>query len=561
MNSAMTRLARAAAVALLLTLGIGSAAIAAAAPPAPAAEPAPAGTPDATVDLATQDGVAAVHGAWRYHDVRISEVDFHAVGADLKPSGPPNRTYDFEPHAGVADFDDTAWETIAPPTLAARRANGKLCFNWYRFAVTVPERVGNFDPAGATVVFDIVVDDYAEIWVDGQLTRELGQRGGTVVAGWNAPNRVVIGRGVRPGQKIQLAVFGINGPVSASPENYIWIRSARLDFYRATDGRSVLRGRPADLLRVDPALDAIVPRDATIEKVADGFQFTEGPVWSREGEGAGALLFSDPNTNVIYRWSPDAGVSVFRRNSGYDGADVGRLNQPGSNGLALDAQGRLTICEHGNRRVTRLESDGRVTVLADRFEGKRLNSPNDLVYRSDGTLYFTDPPFGLPKFHDDPARELSFSGVFCLKDGKLRLVSQDFTGPNGIAFSPDERYLYVSNWDVKKKVIMRYEVMPDGGLRNGRVFFDMAGAPGEEALDGLKVDRKGNVYSSGPGGMWILSAAGKHLGTLRGPELPANMAWGDADGKTLYLCARTGLYRIRLDAEGSPVAMTGQAAR
>jgi len=560
MNSTMTRLARAAAVALFLTLGIGTATVAAvAAPPAIAADPAPAGAPDATVDLATPSGVALIQGAWRYHDVRISEADFHAVGADLKPSGPPNRTYDFEPHAGAAGFDDAAWESIDPATLSGRRANGKLCFNWYRLNVTVPDRVGAFDPTGATVVFDIVVDDYAEVWVDGQLTRELGQPGGTVVAGWNAPNRVVIGRGVRPGQRIQLAVFGINGPISASPENYIWIRSARLDFYRPADGRSVLQGRTVDLLRVDPALDAIVPRDATIEKVADGFQFAEGPVWSREGEGA--LLFSDPNTNVIYRWSPDTGVSVFRRNSGFDGADVGRLNQPGSNGLAFDAQGRLTICEHGNRRVTRLEADGRVTVLADRYEGKRLNSPNDLVYRSDGALYFTDPPFGLPKAHDDPAREVSFSGVFCLKDGKLRLVSQDFTGPNGIAFSPDERYLYVSNWDVKKKVIMRYEVMGDGSLRNGRVFFDMTGAPGAEALDGLKVDRKGNVYSSGPGGVWILSAAGKHLGTLRGPELPANMAWGDADGKTLYLCARTGLYRVRLEVEGSPMAMARHSAR
>ncbi|HKQ18717.1 MAG TPA: SMP-30/gluconolactonase/LRE family protein [Candidatus Eisenbacteria bacterium] len=546
MNAVVIRAARVAATVLLLGMGPVTATAGAMWDDA-----TPTGTADAAIDLASADGLSLIRGTWRFHDVSISEVAFRSVGADLKPSGPPNRTYDFDPHAGAADFDDSQWETIDPATLSARRSNGRLCFDWYRLTVTVPERIGDFDPTGASVVFDIVVDDYAEVWVDGRLSRELGQRGGGVVAGWNAPNRLVIGRGVRPGQKIQLAVFGINGPISASPENYIWIRSARLEFYRAADSRSTLRGSPVEVFHATPALEAIVPSSAVVEKLADGFQFTEGPVWSREG----ALLFSDPNTNAIYRWTSEEGVTVYRRNSGYDGADVGGLHQPGSNGLAFDAQGRLTICEHGNRRVTRLESDGRLTVLADRYEGKRLNSPNDLVYRSDGALYFTDPPFGLPKVHDDPARELTVSGVFCLKDGKLRLVADDFTGPNGIAFSPDERFLYVSNWDVKRKAIMRHEVTSDGSLRNGRVFFDMTGAPGEEALDGLKVDRAGNVYSSGPGGVWVFSPAGKHLGTLRFPELPANMAWGDPDRRTLYLCARTGLYRVRLEMEGAPVAM------
>ncbi len=536
MNLAKSWTSRAAVIVLLLAWG-SSAAL---------GEDAPAGAPDATLDLATAEGGALVQGTWRYRDVRISEVDFRSAGADLKPSGPPNRTYDFEPHAGAADFDDSGWETIEPATLSARRSNGKLCFNWYRMLITVPERIGTFDPTGSTVAFDVVVDDYAEIWVNGQLARELGQRGGAVVAGWNAPNRLVIGRNVKPGQKIRLAVFGINGPISASPQNYIWIRSAKLDFYRPQSARLSLQGRPADLQRVDAALDGIVSPGAAVEKLADGFQFTEGPVWSPDG----FLLFSDPNTNVIYRWSREEGVSVYRRNSGYDGPDVGRLQQPGSNGLAYDAQGRLTFCEHGNRRVSRIELGGRVTVLADRYQGNRLNSPNDLVYRSDGALYFTDPPFGLPKYHEDPMKELPFTGVFCLKDGALRLVSRDLTGPNGIAFSPDERHLYVSNWDTKRKIIMRYEVRPDGTLRNGRVFFDMGGAPGEEALDGLKVDSKGRVYSSGPGGLWIISPSGKHLGTLRAPELPANMAWGDEDGRTLYLTARTGLYCVRLEVAG-----------
>ncbi len=524
---------------------------------APARGDVPAGTPDATLDLATAEGAAAVRGTWRTHETRITEVEFRSVGADRKPSGPPNRTYDLSPRAGAADFDDSGWEVADPATLDARRSTGKVCFLWYRIAITVPERVGAFDPTGATLVFETVVDDYAEVWVDGVLARSLGQTGGSVVAGWNAPNRLVIGRGVRPGQKIQLAVFGINGPISASPENYIWIRSARLDFYRPDREGLAFPSGPADLLRRDPALGTLVPAGARVEKLADGFQFAEGPVWSPEG----ALLFSDPNTNVIYRWSPEGRVEVFRARSGYDGADVGRLHQPGSNGLAFDPQGRLTICEHGNRRVTRLEPDGRVTVMADRHEGKRLNSPNDLVYRSDGTLYFTDPPFGLPKAHEDRARETPYTGVYRVKDGAVTLESNDLNGPNGLAFSPDERFLYVANWDERRKVVMRYEVRRDGSLANGREFFSMDGAPGAEALDGLKVDQRGNLYVSGPGGVWILSPAAKHLGTLRAPELPANLAWGDADRRGLYLAARGGLYRLRMSVAGAGLRPAAAPAR
>jgi len=302
-----------------------------------------------------------------------------------------------------------------------------------------------------------------------------------------------------------------------------------------------------EIVRLDPALDDIVDPNAKIEKIAGGFQFTEGPLWVRDG---GYLLFSDPNANTIYRWTPDGQVSVFRAKSGYTGVDIGEYGQPGSNGLTLDLDGRLTIDEHGNRRVTRLEKNGVLTVLADRYEGKRLNSPNDLVYRSDGALYFTDPPFGLPKFYDDPRKELPFSGIFLLKDGHLKLLSTDLLGPNGLAFSPDEKYLYVDNWDLKKKVIMRYEVSPDGSLSNGTVFVNASPLPGEQAWDGLKVDQRGNVYGAGPGGVWIISPAGKHLGTIKAPEQPANMAWGDDDGRTLYLAARTSVYRVRLNVPG-----------
>jgi gluconolactonase len=348
----------------------------------------------------------------------------------------------------------------------------------------------------------------------------------------------------RPGQQIQIAVFGANGPLSDPPSNFIWVRSATLEFHKPVAPVAV---PGVTVTRLDPTIDQIVPREVVVEKLAEGFQFIEGPVWVRDG---GYLLFSDPNANTIYSWTPEGQLSVFRAKSGYRGPDIGEYGQPGSNGLTLDREGRLTINEHGNRRVTRLEKNGVLTVLADRYEGKRLNSPHDLVYKADGALYFTDPPFGLPRFHEDPRKELPYTGVFRYADGRLRLLTTDLTGPNGIAFSPDERYLYVTNWDLKKKVVMRYEVTADGGLTNGHVFFDMTGAPGEEALDGLKVDQRGNLYASGPGGLWIISPEAKHLGTIKTPELPANFAWGDEDGRTLYMTARTSLYRVRLGIPG-----------
>jgi gluconolactonase len=510
----------------------------------------PFGRPDAVIDLATREGVDLVKGQWRYSDTKIIEVDSRTVGPDLKPSGASIKTYNYTPHAGAADFDDSRWQVIDPATLDARRSTGKLCFNWYRIAVTIPAKIAHFDPTGSTVAFEIVIDDYSEIWVDGKLPRVLGQPGGPVIKGFNAPNRVVIGQNVKPGQKIQLAVFGANGPISYSPDNFIWIKSATLDFYKSP---KVGAEQKTDILRVDAALDDIVTPATKIEKLADGFLFTEGPVWVPQTEDSdGYLLFSDPNNNLIYRWTPNGQLSIYRTKSGYAGADIGEYGQPGSNGLTLDSQGRLTINQHGNRRVVRLEKNGQLTILADHYQGKRLNSPNDLVYKSDGSLYFTDPPFGLPKFFEDPRKELPFSGVFRVSpDGReVQLLMTDLNGPNGLAFSPDEKYFYVDNWDEKKKVIMRYEVNTDGTLSNGEVFFDMTNASGEDALDGMKIDEKGNLYVSGPGGLWIISPEGKHLGTIVGPEHPHNMAWGNDDGKTLYLCAQTGLYRIRLNVPG-----------
>ncbi len=518
--------------------------------PAQAPQDPPRGQPEAVVDLMTVEGTRLVAGGWRYGDARIVETEFPGPGSDNQPTGAVGKTYDIEPHAGAADFDDSKWEAIAPTALSARRGAGRLGFNWYRITVTIPQKIGDYDPTGKTAVFETTLDDAAEVWVDGELARYLGQRGGSMVAGWNASNRLVVGRHVKPGQKIALAVFGINGPLSAPPTNFIWMREARLEFYPGNPGPIAIT--PAEVnvtvIRKDPALDAIVGPNPKIFKLAEGFAFTEGPIWVTEGK---YLLFSDPNSNVIYKYAPDGQLSVFRQPSGYSGADIAEYGQPGSNGLTLDRQGRLTIDQHGNRRVIRLEKDGRETVLIDRYQGKRLNSPNDLVYRSDGTLYVTDPPFGLPKFFDDPRKELSFSGVYAVTPkGKVLLVTKELTGPNGIAFSPDEKFLYVGNWDEKKKVVMRYPVRPDGSAGKGELFFDMTSAPGEDAIDGTKVDQKGNLYVSGPGGLWILSPEGKHLGTIIGPKHPHNLAWGDEDGKTLYLCARSGLYRIRLGVPG-----------
>jgi gluconolactonase len=532
----------------------------AAAAPAAGAEDLPSGPPDAVLDLRTAEGAAAAHAVWRYRDAHLREVPFRAAGPDHKPSGPPNTTLTLEPLAGAADFDDSAWTVLAPTQLEDRAGTGRVSFVWYRLHVELPAKIGAFETAGATVVFETVVDDYAEVWVNGSLPFDLhsdglGQSGGAVIAGWNMPNRRLVAADARPGEPATVAIFAANGPLSDPPPNYIWIRRARLAFYRAPRALTPLRV-DAKIDRLDPALDRALAPDAHVEKVAEGFAFTEGPVWVPDAQG-GSLLFSDPDRNRIYRYDPAGGghISVFRGESGYQGPDVADYGQPGSNGLALDPRdGALTIDEHGNRRVAKLAADGTETALADSYRGARLNSPNDLVYRSDGTLYFTDPPFGLPKFFADPRKELPYSGVFKLDAHGLELVSQDLTGPNGIAFSPDEKLLYVTNWDAAKKVVMRYDVAPDGALANGRVFFDMAGAPGEEALDGLKVDSLGNLYVSGPGGVWILSPQGAHIGQIAGPELPANFAWGDADRKTLYMTARTGLYRIRLEVPGAGAA-------
>jgi len=308
---------------------------------------------------------------------------------------------------------------------------------------------------------------------------------------------------------------------------------------------------------INPALDDILPADVRVEKLADNLGSSEGPVWIRKG---GFLIFSDIPANVIQKYDPkDGKLSVFLKYTGFTGeSDIGIGRQSndghilttgiGSNGITLDPQGRVVFCAHGDRAVVRVEPDGRHTVLADRFEGKRFNGPNDLVYKSDGALYFTDPDGGLRFGENDPRKELPFYGVFLLKDGKLQALIKDMSTPNGLGFSPDEKYFYID--DTAKKVILRYEVQPDDTLANGKVFLDVNDDKSTGVLDGMKIDSLGNVYSTGPGGIWILSPAGKHLGTILLPNVPANLAFGGADGKTLYITAHTALYRVQLKVAG-----------
>jgi gluconolactonase len=313
-----------------------------------------------------------------------------------------------------------------------------------------------------------------------------------------------------------------------------------------------------DVLRADAALDGILAPSSKIEKVKSGLGFAEGPVWVQEG-GSGYLLFSDIPANAIFKMLANGETTKFSDRSGYTGSEdpdvrgIGAINNNGiaevkligSNGIAIDPQGRIVFCAHGDRSVVRLEN-GKRTVLAERYQGKRLNSPNDLVFKSDGSLYFTDHVAGLRARDKDPNKELPFQGVFLLKDGKLQLVIDNLGLPNGIALSPDEKVLYVGSLNgTDSKVLMRYDVRPDSTVAGGRVFFDMSADKSADNPDGMKVDEKGNVYATGPGGVWIISPQGKHLGTIRTPELPANLAFGDADRRTIYMTARTSIYRIR----------------
>ena len=313
--------------------------------------------------------------------------------------------------------------------------------------------------------------------------------------------------------------------------------------------RALAHEKPAvlgSIVRLDPAFDELVPKDARLEKLADGFTFTEGPLW----RPFGVLWFSDVVANVVRQWSPDGRVMEILNPGGYDGKGnlpAGGYNGP--NGMTADKDGAVLLCQHGYRRIVRISKDMKIATVADKYQGKRLNSPNDVVYRFDGSFYFTDPPYGLPKGDDDPAKELKFNAVFRMANGTLEPLIKDLSRPNGIAISPDQKTLYIGNSDEKNRIWMAYDIADDGTVSHGRLFANVTMEKDAGVPDGMKVDSKGNIWASGPGGIWVFSPTGRHLGTIKMPEIPANCNWGD-DWKSLYITARTGLYRIKLAVAG-----------
>lgn len=306
------------------------------------------------------------------------------------------------------------------------------------------------------------------------------------------------------------------------------------------------------IIRLDPEFDTLVAKDASIEKLADGFDWSEGTAWNKK---EGFLVFSDVPRNEILRYQPGKSIEVFRKPSGWDGKGY-YSGEPGSNGLLWDSQGHLVICQHGNRRVVRIESDGQTTVLADKYKNKKFNSPNDIVQKSNGELYFTDPPYGLPKQAEDPTRELDFCGVYRIgSNGKVTLLTDKMTRPNGIGLSPDEKTLYVAQSDPDAALWMAFDVKEDGTIGEGKVFHDATAAvkKGEKGLpDGLRVAETGHIFATGPGGVFVFAPDGRHLGTIHTGEANGNCSFGGDDGSTLYIAADMYLVRVPTKVKGLP---------
>jgi gluconolactonase len=315
--------------------------------------------------------------------------------------------------------------------------------------------------------------------------------------------------------------------------------------------QQVKSGQLGSIERLDPEFDALIPKDAKIELLADGFAWTEGPVWMKE---SGSLLFSDIPNNTVFRWSPPGTLVQFLKPSGYTGKTPFTGKEPGSNGLAFDHQGRLILCQHGDRRVARLEKDGTFTVLAEKYQGKRLNSPNDLVIAKNGDIFFTDPPYGLPGQMQDPGKELDFQGVYRLKpDGTLTLLTKEMTRPNGIGLSPDEKTLYVANSDPELAIWKAFPIQDDGSLGPGKLIHDatadVKAHPNKGLPDGLKVDQKGNIFATAVNGVYVFNPAGKLIGRIVTNDKTANCAFGD-DGTMLYLATNDKLTRVKTSTKG-----------
>ena len=367
--------------------------------------------PQAIADLKTTEGAALVNATWFVQPAHIAETDFKSPGAGtsdplkLYPTGMKIKTHTLHPQIKAADFDK-GFVTVKPTDLEMREGMGLVSAAWYKVDITIPATIGGLNTTGSTAVFEITVDDYSEIWVNGKQMHGFGQSGNGVISGYNTRNRVILTNNAKAGDHFTIAVLGINGPLGMIPDNYIWIRNAVIDFYANGSPANAAWKDIGKIYTIDSTFNSVIAPGTKVEKIADGFSFTVGPVWHPDGY----LLFSDPNTNTIYRYNPvNNNVTVYMSHSGYTGADIGAYGQPGSNGLVIDKEGRLIIDQHGNRRVIRIEKKGPVTVLADNIDGRHFNSPNDVVLKSDGAVYFTDPPYGLPGFFNDQKKELECS--------------------------------------------------------------------------------------------------------------------------------------------------------
>jgi gluconolactonase len=327
----------------------------------------------------------------------------------------------------------------------------------------------------------------------------------------------------------------------------------------AQDNRKAIE---KSVVRLDSAFDTLISPDAEVQKIKGGFGFTEGITCVQKGN-SGYVLFSDMWTNQIYKLTPDGQLSLYLDHSGYTGFDIWRVGMPspgqepgedkwyqiGSNGLALDREGRLLIATWTGRSIDRIERNGKRTILADRYDGKRFGGTNDLVVKKDGAIYFTDGVGGMRGGAKDPTKELDLRGVFMLNNGKVSMVVKDMPATNGLAFSPDEKYLYVNA--SFRNYIRRYVVQPDDTLSNGQMFYDISDDKAPGITDGMKVDTKGNLWETAPGpSIFVISPEGKHLGTVRLPEISANLCFGDSDNQTIYIAGRTTIYKIRVKIPG-----------